>query len=317
MRRLFTLPPEDGSVDRLAFDPPGSILAVAGKNHDVTLWDFARIEPTLVELGLGWDTPSPAAVAEGSRRASGPPAIIEATAPPVPKVERWSDILRRARSQAERGRWAEAEAGFARVAAPSDPDPQRLLEAGLWIVGPRPERGETVPPSGSGPFRSADRPRPDGAEIQPAPDWTTVHCDSTGYIALPATSPGTAHEITRLLAYVYTKAGHSARLRVKSGDPVVVRLNGELIHQSARPLRADAGPVDLAVSLRPGRNTLLVEVTRDTDDHRLYVEFIESGRVRLERFTIGLGTNGAPPGPLTEVGFRNTVDSTPASLPGR
>lgn len=108
----------------------------------------------------------------------------------------------------------------------------------------------------------------------PAPGWATARCDAEGSIALPATPAGAPRPITRLLVYVYTAAGRDAILRVRGSGPWSLRLDGAPIAASDGP---DVRPANVVVSLRPGRDTLQVEVGRRSADDRLLVGFLASG----------------------------------------
>jgi hypothetical protein len=50
----YTLPDREGTVYWLAWQPKEPRLAIARDNGDIALWDLAKIDRQLEELGLGF-----------------------------------------------------------------------------------------------------------------------------------------------------------------------------------------------------------------------------------------------------------------------
>ena len=52
----YTLPDREGTVYWLAWHPKEPRLAIARDNGDIALWDLAKIDRQLTDLGLGFGT---------------------------------------------------------------------------------------------------------------------------------------------------------------------------------------------------------------------------------------------------------------------
>jgi tetratricopeptide (TPR) repeat protein len=180
---------------------------------------------------------------------------------------------------AEQGRASEADLAFARAAAQTPQELNRFLEAGWWAVGPYPADAaltQPYPPE----FR-ADPAKP--AAPAAGPDrltWRSVPADAFGKVDLGAVFQGTNRSVYAL-AYVYAPEPRPASLLFGAADKARIWLNGRLEYEpGAAPARPDLVQPKfldrIPVSLRAGRNTLLVQVTAATADCSLRLRIGDS-----------------------------------------
>jgi WD40 repeat protein/serine/threonine protein kinase len=54
LEELFTFPPYDGAIYRLAVSTDGAYLAVAGVEQRLDVWNLGLVEPSLGQMGLSW-----------------------------------------------------------------------------------------------------------------------------------------------------------------------------------------------------------------------------------------------------------------------
>jgi serine/threonine protein kinase/Tfp pilus assembly protein PilF len=166
---------------------------------------------------------------------------------------------------AERGQGKAADAAYARAAqlAPGRLDP--FLKAGWWIAGPYPE----------------DMSQPQPPELDPDPSRTVAGVTSTPlrwrpagvnedrYVFL-APFAGRPAASVYALTHIASDRDRTALLCLSGRDRLHIWLNGRIVFDSTQSNTYRAGPEFLVpVSLRAGRNTLLVRVSHSSDGHDL------------------------------------------------
>jgi eukaryotic-like serine/threonine-protein kinase len=166
---------------------------------------------------------------------------------------------------AERGQGTAADAAYARAAllAPGRLDP--FLSAGWWIAGPYAEDMTWPQP----PEVDPDPSRLVAGETRTPIRWRPAEVNPDHYIFL-APFAGRAAASVYALTHLASDRDRTAILCLSGGDRLHVWLNGRLVFDSTQPNSYRTGPEFLApVSLRAGRNTLLVRVSHSSDGHHL------------------------------------------------
>jgi WD40 repeat protein len=123
--KLLTLPPSEGGISCLAFDPDGFRLAVSGARATVTVWDLALVRNALARSNLDWDTPLPA-----SATSIAVLALAKPTPPKIVKVntaefDSMSKSYVQASGLVRERRWEEL-ADFAAKSVASHPNDKKL-----------------------------------------------------------------------------------------------------------------------------------------------------------------------------------------------
>ena len=180
----------------------------------------------------------------------------------------------RGRLLAERGNGPGADEAYTRAArlGPGRLDP--FLEAGWWVAGPYPDDMNQPQP----PEEHPDPARPVAGETGTPMRWKPACVNEDRFLQL-----GLYSERPRSSVYAMTHLAsdreRTAMLCLGGGDRVRVWLNGRLVFDGDQPHTYHLGPEFLApVTLRAGRNTLLVRVSHGSGGHRL--------RLRSEDFEL-------------------------------
>ncbi|HZN36562.1 MAG TPA: protein kinase, partial [Pirellulaceae bacterium] len=189
-------------------------------------------------------------------------AIDAAPADPVPWIHRGRWCI-------QRGEQVKADADFAKAAALSPDTLNRFLQAGWWVAGPYPKGLKEfcppeVDPDPSRPVHLVD-PKT-GLSEQPLA-WRPVPSGETGKIDLKATF--NADQISAYgLNIVYSPAERPATLRLSGDGGLRLWLNGELVYEAdPAPTWQWANEGLVPVTLRAGRNLVMVKVSQSTQKH--------------------------------------------------
>ncbi len=185
------------------------------------------------------------------------------------------------RMLAELGEHKQADTAFVRASALGKGELNRFLEAGWWAVGPYPgEFDVACPPQfGADPSKAV-------AAVGAKRDlkWQTMPTDlPSGGVGLGPIHNGVKNVSVYGLAYVYADRDRTATVYLQSYGDVRMWVNGQLVFDgfAAWKLATDA-PAPIAVTLRTGRNTLLVRTrpTGETDGFLCRFHDHPSERVR-------------------------------------
>ena len=197
--------------------------------------------------------------------------------------------VRHGRRLAERGDRAGADTAFARAAGATPDELNRFFEAGWWVVGPYPESLTTPCPPEIDPDPARPVASADGAA---APTWRSIATGEYGRVDLRAVF-NADHISAYALTYVYSPDERTATLMVGGDDRVRVWLNGRSVHETIRS-NDDWSNIDhVPVTLRAGRNTLLVKVSQGDGPHSLVLRLADNPLDRAERFVaMGLWRRG-------------------------
>jgi serine/threonine protein kinase/tetratricopeptide (TPR) repeat protein len=180
----------------------------------------------------------------------------------------------------ERGRQKEADEAYAKAAAAAPQELYRFLEAGWWAVGPF-----------LGPLDSQTQVegRPDPASPVGDARWLRIRPDSYGRVDLLGEVGAPKDTSVYAVTYVYSPDERTTLLHVGGVSRLRLWLNGDLVHETAGPLEWNSGTDRVPVTLRPGRNTMLVKAIRGDEGHH---------------FILRLGDDPASRGTaLAEMGF--------------
>jgi tetratricopeptide (TPR) repeat protein len=158
----------------------------------------------------------------------------------------------------EHGRQKEADEAYARAAAAAPQELYRFLEAGWWAVGP------FVGPLDS---QTQVEGRPDPASPVGHARWVKIRPDSYGRVDLLGEVGAPKDTSVYAVSYVYSPDERTALLHVGGVNRLRLWVNGNLVHETARTLDWVWGTDLVPVTLRPGRNTLLVKVNRAEGGH--------------------------------------------------
>jgi eukaryotic-like serine/threonine-protein kinase len=167
----------------------------------------------------------------------------------------------------ERGQGLEADAAYTRAAelAPGRLDP--FLEAGWWFVGPYPEDMNLPQP----PELDPDPARPVAGEAGVSLNWkpAIVNEDRNLLIGHLAGRPNSS---VYALTHVASDRERTTVLCLAGRERVRLWLNGRLVYDDDRPHTYRPGPeVLVPITLRTGRNTLLVRLRHRTGYHSIRV----------------------------------------------
>ncbi len=173
----------------------------------------------------------------------------------------------RGRYHLERGQDAKADADLARAAVLAKGDPRPFLQAGWWVAGPYPEELQR----GSPPERNPHPSRAVLDEEGKPRAWRTLPVEPEGRVELGLLFGGAEHISAYALNYVYSPDERAVTLNVGSDDTVRVWLNGQLVHEYAAGREAAPRQEAVHVTLKAGRNVLLVKVGNGIVEHRFYL----------------------------------------------
>ncbi len=195
--------------------------------------------------------------------------VARALALPSTDARSWIEY---GRFLAGRGRHQQANVAFARAAALTPDELNRFLEAGWWVAGPYPEghRRTSPPESAHDPARSIPADGTSG-EVR----WQPARTGSCGVVDLRALFQAD-NASAYALAYVWSPTERSAALVIGGEGAVRVWLNGQHVHDAERATNEPWVQDRVAVTLRAGRNTLLVKVSHTTGGHSLCVRLADN-----------------------------------------
>jgi serine/threonine protein kinase/tetratricopeptide (TPR) repeat protein len=162
----------------------------------------------------------------------------------------------------EHGRHKEADEAYAKAAAAAPQELYRFLEAGWWAIGPY---------SGTLDLPSSIDERPDPAVPLGQNRWQRLRPDPYGKVDLAGPFNAPKDNSVHAVTYVYSPEERATQMHVGGVNRVRVWLNGNLVHETARPLDWVWGFDRVPVTLRPGRNTLLVKVIRGEGEHHFFL----------------------------------------------
>jgi hypothetical protein len=170
------------------------------------------------------------------------------------------------------------DAAFTRAAVVAGGDPQVFLDVGWWVVGPYPSNLLASYPPESSPDPSLPV---NGVPLAPRESPSVLHWQHLRpgladfeNVLTPRTD---AADISAYaLAHVYAPAERPATLAIGGVNPMRAWLNERLIYEYD-PARPSPEERDLVpVTLRAGRNTLLVKVATGDGPMKAYVRFVPS-----------------------------------------
>jgi tetratricopeptide (TPR) repeat protein/serine/threonine protein kinase len=224
-------------------------------------------------------------------------AIEAAPADPMP-------LIQRGRWYAERGEPEKADADFARAAALTD-QLNPFLEAGWWVVGPACRDGEfeNAHPVESSPDPARPVAGPDG-QTQLA--WQPARTGEFGFVNPHAIGPpGVKYAVT----YLYSGGEARHTLLLGGHGTAKVWLNGAFVGRADGMASSEFFPLSrFPVTLRPGRNTLLVKLSGSVQAGDFYARFPEGDLDRGMEYTErGLFAEASD---LLERGLQSTPAST-------
>jgi WD40 repeat protein/serine/threonine protein kinase len=278
-QELLRLDGHTGFTTSASFRPDGLQLASTSHDHTVRIWD--------ADGSRYWDEQATAlakALEGGPSRAQ---LAYDEAGESIPEVFervarlRPSDVrlrIERARTLTQQGRSEQADVTFTHAAQVAGGELQVFLDAGWWVVGPYPsDLVASYPPESS-----ADVSQPvNGVPLRPGEGpsflrWQHLRpgLADMDYVLTPRTD---AADISAYaLAYVYAPAERPATLAIGGVNPMRAWLNGRLIYEYD-PARPAPHARDLVpVTLRAGRNTLLVKVATGDGPLKPYVRFVVS-----------------------------------------
>lgn len=164
------------------------------------------------------------------------------------------------RMLAERGESEKADDALARASVLGKGELNRFLEAGWWVVGPYPDRMDMPCP----PEINPDPSKPvsavgDKRELK----WQAVGSSPhTGHIQWPYSMGGKSKASSYALTYVYADRDRTAALHLWPKFDARVWVNGQVAFAGFGEGK-NSGIIEIPVSLRKGRNTLLVRNRHD------------------------------------------------------
>jgi serine/threonine protein kinase/tetratricopeptide (TPR) repeat protein len=162
----------------------------------------------------------------------------------------------------EHGRHKEADEAYAKAAAAAPQELYRFPEAGWWAIGPFSVALDT-------PSAIAERPNPATPIGQNS--WKRLQPDPYGRVDLAGPFNAPKDNSVYAVNYVYSPDERTTLLHVGGVNRLRLWLNGNLVHETDRSLDWIWGFDRVPVTLRPGRNTLLVKVIRGEGEHHFFL----------------------------------------------
>jgi WD40 repeat protein/serine/threonine protein kinase/tetratricopeptide (TPR) repeat protein len=276
-QELLRLDGHTGFTTSAAFRPDG--LQLASTSHDRTLriWD--------ADGSRYWDEQAAALARTLKGEPSQAQLAYEEIGESIPEVFERVALLRpsdarlwveRACALTRQGRSAQADEAFTHAAEAAGGDPQAFLDAGWWVVGPYPSNLVANYPPESSPDVSQPvngvplRPR----EVLSVLRWQQMRPGLAEMDDI-LTPPSDAADISAYaLAQVYASTERPATLAIGGVNPMRAWLNQRLIYEYD-PARPSPHSRDLVpVTLRAGRNTLLLKVATGDGPMKPYVRFV-------------------------------------------
>jgi len=198
--------------------------------------------------------------------------------------------IARARHLVERGRDKEADVDYMAAATLTD-NLNRFIEAGWWVVGPYPEPVEMhcTPENDPHPFKPVDGVV-DGVG---STAWKPVATGSVGNVNLGPISK-VDNRSAYALTYVYAPKTMTVSLLVAADDSGRLWLNGQLVHEGFAGDRRVEDLPRVPITLRAGKNTLLVKVSNKAGPHSMMVRLADNPLDLGDTFaTLGLWNEAA------------------------
>jgi tetratricopeptide (TPR) repeat protein len=214
--------------------------------------------------------------------------------------------IERGHSLAALGQHQKADDAFARAAMLNPDELHGFIAAGWWVVGPYPEdlRLSCPPekdPDPSRPVAAVGNPPGSGGKAATAVPHTLTwqHVPFEQHFLRVELGPlfnNADHISAYALTYVFSPEERSATLLVGGGEAVRLWVNGRLVHEGTQAAGAWEWRKDrVPVTLRAGRNTLLVKVSKSTRRHTLCVRIVDNPMHRgLTLAQLGLWEEAVP-----------------------
>jgi WD40 repeat protein/tetratricopeptide (TPR) repeat protein len=276
-QELLRLEGHTGFTTSASFRPDGLQLVSTGHDRTVRIWD--------ADGSRYWDEQAPALAAALEGEPSRAQLAYEEAGELIPEVfERVARLrpsdarlwVERARALIQQGRSEQADVAFAQAAKVAGGELQVFLDAGWWVVGPYPSNLVASYP----PEFSADvsqhvncvplRPKESPSILR----WQHVRPGLADFEAVLAPRLDAADISAYALAHVYSPVERGATLAIGGVNPMRAWLNERLIYEYD-PARPSPQARDLvSVTLRAGRNTLLVKVATGEGPMKAYVRFV-------------------------------------------
>jgi serine/threonine protein kinase/predicted Zn-dependent protease len=220
----------------------------------------------------------------------------------------------RGRFLAERGQHSKADADFARAAALTADDLNRFLEAGWWVVGdypvdlklscpPEADPDPSKPVAAFTPFPIVPAGSPlaglgtVAGLVLSQRNWVPCKPEGHGLMiqrGIPALDRNWPNVSLYAVTYVYSPEERKATLLVGGDDRMRLWVNGKLVHETTKILSNEEALDRASLTLRPGRNTLLVKANNRKGPYYFRVRFTENTVERaLARAEVGLWDEAA------------------------
>jgi putative heme-binding domain-containing protein len=155
----------------------------------------------------------------------------------------------------------------------------RGLVLDYHVVGPFAEDLKTAFPPESKPDFSATYPKEKSGEVFA---WQAHQARPDGFLNLREVF-NQDHISAYALTYVYSAQVQNVQMLLGGEDRLRVWLNGDLVHENAKPRKAKPDDDRVEVALKAGWNTVLVKVVNRAGDYGLYLRFSGGDGIRVAR----------------------------------